>query len=192
MLTDKHRTKRKRIHWQANPFTKCVCRARHKTQFVPVGVSKSLLVVVFGVVFGRQFRDHHRPLGFDLQGRQFAVLAIHEHVIKQRVDEHPFRRHRIVKTVEINFQGDVTAPHAIDLLLHHATIVAHFGEESAGKERIHATGAAAGKERFHVIIGVVEFAQTPDEPSALSEKDLYIQFLEKRIFELSKKLESSQ
>jgi hypothetical protein len=35
-------------------------------------------------------------------------------------------------------------------------------------------------------------AQTPDEPSALSEKDLYIQFLEKRIFELSKKLESSQ
>jgi len=35
-------------------------------------------------------------------------------------------------------------------------------------------------------------AQTPTEPSALSDKDLYIQFLEKRIFELSKKLESSQ
>jgi transcriptional regulator with XRE-family HTH domain len=35
-------------------------------------------------------------------------------------------------------------------------------------------------------------AQTPTEPSESSEKDLYIQFLEKRIFDLSKKLESSQ
>ena len=55
----------------------------------------------------------------------------------------------------------MSAPGPLHLLLHHATFVAHFGEEAAGEERIHATGAAAGEERLEVIIGVVEFA--PEE-----------------------------
>ena len=58
----------------------------------------------------------------------------------------------------------MSAPGPLHLLLHHAAFVAHFGEEAAGEERIHATGAAAGEERLEVIIGVVEFA--PEEISS--------------------------
>jgi hypothetical protein len=86
MPSDKHRLKRQRIHWQANQFNKGVGCARHKTQFIPVGISKSLLVVVFGIVFGRKFRDHHQPLSFHLRGRKGLVMAIHEHMIKKRID----------------------------------------------------------------------------------------------------------
>jgi len=44
------------------------------------------------------------------------------------------------------------------LLLHHTAIVAQFGEQSAGEERVHATGTGSGEEGFEVIVGVLEFA----------------------------------
>jgi hypothetical protein len=89
-------------------------------------------------------------------GRQFTLLGIEEHVIKERIGEHPSGGLGLVESVQIHFEGNVSAPGTVHSLLHHTTMVAQFGEQSAGKKGVHATGTGSGEEGLKVIVGVLE------------------------------------
>jgi hypothetical protein len=165
MLTDKHRPKRKRIHGELAKFAQVVDAARYRAQLIPVGIPKPLLIIVFDVVIGRQlgnvvfvWRLSHGfgPMLFHCIGRQFTLLGIEEHVIEEGVYEHPSRGLGLVESVQIHFEGNVSAPGTVHLLLNHTTIVAQFGEQSAGKKRVHTTGTGSGEEGLKVIVGVLE------------------------------------
>lgn len=165
MLPDKHRPERKRIHGELQKFAQLVDAARYRAQLVPVGIPKPLLIIVFDVVIGRQlgnvvfvwrFQCSLWPQGFHGIGRQFKLLGIEEHVIEKGVYEHPSRGLGLVESVQIHFEGNVSAPGTVHSLLNHTTMVAQFREQSAGEERVHATGAGSGEEGLKVIVGVLE------------------------------------